>query len=430
MNTLEQLRSGSLAGATRLDLCSELQSLPPEVYGLAETLEVLNLSGNRLRDLPADMGRFKRLRIVFGSGNPFSQVPESLGDCPALQVVGFKACRIQRVDAASLPTGLRWLILTDNAISELPDALGQRPALQKLMLAGNRLRGLPPSLAGASRLELLRISANAFEQLPGWLTELPRLAWLALAGNPLGWAQPDLPPLPRVDWAHLQLGELLGEGASGQIHRVRLPDGGERALKLFKGAVTSDGLPEHERAACIVAGAHPALVTPDAELQGHPADLPGLLLPVLPDGLQNLAGPPSMDSCTRDVYPTDRVLAPEVALQVARSVTDALAHLHERGLMHGDLYAHNTLFDPRTGQAVLSDMGAACGVPREQPALARALLQLEMRALGCLLEELADHTLAGSAVQQALRALAMDGLQVIPARRSPVAAVQAALSRL
>ena len=47
MHTLEQLLRGDLAGATRLDLSCSLTELPAEVLGLADSLEVLNLSGNR-----------------------------------------------------------------------------------------------------------------------------------------------------------------------------------------------------------------------------------------------------------------------------------------------------------------------------------------------------------------------------------------------
>ena len=51
MHTLEQLRSGALAGIRRLDLSCGLQTLPPEVFDLADTLEVLNLTGNQLQQL-------------------------------------------------------------------------------------------------------------------------------------------------------------------------------------------------------------------------------------------------------------------------------------------------------------------------------------------------------------------------------------------
>lgn len=405
MNTLEQLRRGDLAGAKRLDLNCGLTELPKEVFELADSLEVLNLSGNRLTDLPDDMGRLHKLKIVFGSNNLFTRLPESLGDCAALEVVGFKATCIREVSPQALPPSLRWLILTDNAIERLPDALGERPALQKLMLAGNRLQALPEGLADAHRLELLRLSANRFARLPPWLTRLPRLAWLALAGNPLGWQVAAHAPLPSVAWSQLQVNELLGEGASGHIHRVTLSSGDTQALKLFKGTVTSDGLPEHEIAGSLAIGPHPRLCTPVAELEQHPHGVRGMLLPLLPPSHRVLAGPPSMDSCTRDVYAPGFALSAALAFRVAQQMVAGLAHLHARGVMHGDFYAHNILWNPANGDALLSDMGAATVLPTNQPVLARALLQLEVRALGCLFEELACHVAKADAETSELRAL-------------------------
>ena len=59
------------------------------------------------------------------------------------------------------------LTLTDNAIATVPKALGERPALQKLMLAGNQLRELPESLAQLHNLELLRIAAVVWVEREG-----------------------------------------------------------------------------------------------------------------------------------------------------------------------------------------------------------------------------------------------------------------------
>lgn len=432
MHTLEQLRSGALAGTRRLDLSCGLTELPREVFALADTLEVLNLSGNRLTSLPHDLSRLKQLKIVFCSNNPFTELPEGLGDCQALQVVGFKACDINHVPGAALPPALRWLILTDNAVEQLPEALGERPLMQKLMLAGNRLSAVPEGLAHAERLELLRLSANRFEQLPAWLTALPRLSWLALSGNPLGWTVPTPVPLPRVAWADLQIGEALGEGASGRISRV-LVAGAEQglALKLFKGAVTSDGLPEHELAGSLVAGQHPALCTPVAELSVHPQGTPGLLLPLIPQGHVHLAGPPSMESCTRDVYAEGWRVGAAQALRLASTMAGAVAHLHRQGVMHGDLYAHNILWNPESGESMLSDFGAATLLPVGRPELRRALLALEVRAFGCLLEELVGHVGAGDGpVGGALDELARACLQTDPVLRPTMDDVVVALGRV
>jgi len=425
MHTLEQLRSGALAGSRRLDLSCGLTELPREVFGLADTLEILNLTGNRLSALPPDLGRLRKLRIVFCSSNDFAELPQVLGDCPALEMVGFKANRITLVAGAALPPKLRWLILTDNAIAHLPAELGQRPAIQKLMLAGNRISDLPAGLADAHSLELLRLSANRFTDLPPWLTRLPRLSWLALAGNPLGWQHERAPTLPRLSWHRLRLMEQLGEGASGHIHRVGV-DSDEAActtlaLKLFKGSVTSDGLPEHEMAACTAAGQHLALCTPVAELVDHPDGTPGLLMPVMPPELHNLAGPPSFSSCTRDVYPNGFVLDAHVALRVAARMAQALAHLHRCGLMHGDFYAHNILWNPVNGEAMLSDFGGASLLPGDQPKLRRALQALDVRAFGCLLEELAAHSQQSDEAARSLigrmSAIAADCLAFDPAVR-------------
>ncbi len=398
MHTLEQLQSGSLAGTRRLDLSCGLQTLPPEVFDLADSLEVLNLSGNQLSDLPADLPRLHQLKVIFCSDNAFTHLPEVLGACPNLDMVGFKANRITHVSPNALPQRLRWLILTDNAIERLPDALGERPALQKLMLAGNRLTALPDSLAQAHQLELIRLAANGLTQIPAWLCKLPRLAWLALAGNPLGWVVPAPAPLPSVQWHQLRVGDKLGEGASGHIYQAQTldDDAATMALKVFKGQMTSDGLPQDELAACLVAGAHPALCTPVGALQGHPDGLQGLALPLIPNGYRVLAGPPSLASCTRDVYAPNFVIGADAALRVAVTMAEAVAHLHQRGVLHGDLYGHNILWDPATGKAVLGDLGAATLLPADQPTLCRALQATDVRAFGHLLEELSTHVAAGT----------------------------------
>jgi hypothetical protein len=53
--TLEALRRGDLAGARALHLNAGLTEFPTEIFGLADTLEVLDLAGNALTALPADM---------------------------------------------------------------------------------------------------------------------------------------------------------------------------------------------------------------------------------------------------------------------------------------------------------------------------------------------------------------------------------------
>ncbi|MEG0886401.1 MAG: protein kinase, partial [Janthinobacterium sp.] len=61
--------------------------------------------------------------------------------------MSFKSNRIEQLSPAALPRRLRALVLTDNCLTVLPEALGDCTELQKIMLAGNRLQSLPASLA-------------------------------------------------------------------------------------------------------------------------------------------------------------------------------------------------------------------------------------------------------------------------------------------
>jgi len=389
LNTLQQLRNGELAGARRLQLNCGLMEFPREIFALADSLEILDLSGNALTTLPDDLPRLHKLRVIFCSNNPFTELPAVLGQCPQLDMVGFKSCRIESVPAAALPAKLRWLILTDNAVAELPPEIGRCTRLQKLMLAGNRLTALPGELAECRNLELLRIAANRLTQLPDWLFSLPRLSWLAYAGNPFCENLPAV-AVDRVDWAKLTLGEKLGEGASGVIHRAEWQAGETTqpvAVKLFKGALTSDGLPQSEMHACLTAGEHPNLIPVLGQVADHPGNVDGLVMALIGHGFKNLAGPPSLESCTRDVYAADAAFGLDAALRLALGIAAAAAHLHAQGITHGDLYAHNILH-LADGTALLGDFGAASPVDRGDAAQALALERIEVRAFGCLLEEL------------------------------------------
>jgi hypothetical protein len=390
LNTLEDLRAGKLAGSRRVKLACGLTEFPREIFALADTLEILDLWGNALSALPDDLARLQRLRILFCSDNQFTELPAVIGQCVELEMVGFKANRIRQVPAAALPARLRWLILTDNQLSELPPEIGRCSRLQKLMLAGNQLQSLPAEMANCSGLELLRIAANQLSALPDWLLTLPRLSWLAYAGNPFCQDAPLQAGVSPIHWDDLQVSHQLGEGASGVIHHAEWRSAGRTqpvALKLFKGAMTSDGLPLNEMNACITAGAHPHLIPVLGKLAAHPEAAHGLVMALIDSNFCNLAGPPSLDSCTRDVYPAETRFDLDAAIRIALGIASAAEHLHTQGITHGDLYGHNILHGA-DGQAMLGDFGAASFVPADDPLVAKALQRIEVRAFACLLEEL------------------------------------------
>jgi serine/threonine protein kinase len=255
------------------------------------------------------------------------------------------------------------------------------------MLAGNALTELPEAMQNCRALELLRLSANQFNVFPDWLFDLPHLAWLALSGNPCTPIQEQNAQKNKINFQDLAIEVLLGEGASGFIYKVRHTLTQELyALKIFKGHVTSDGYADDERKISLQVGAHENLVEVVAELHNHPEGKKGLLCKLIPSDYKNLGQPPSFETCTRDVFSTSFTLTKSEVDQMIVQMRNAAAHLHEQGIMHGDIYAHNVLYN-HEGHILLGDMGAAT-VFKNMNLPVHQLLKIEGRALQMFEEDL------------------------------------------
>jgi len=361
LHTLSQLKSGELTGIKRLTLSENLTVFPLEILSLADSLEILDLSNNQLTSLPAEIAQLTNLKILFASNNQFVTLPEVLGQCPNLEMVGFKSNQINQVPENSLPAKLRWLILTDNRLEVLPDSIGERPRLQKLALAGNCLTELPQTMSQCHNLELVRISANRLRECPEQLFGLPKLAWFAFSGNPFSQSDVCIDTVPQLASSSYTLQNVLGQGASGVISRAiwneqqtKFPD--EIAVKVFKGEVTSDGYPEDELQACLKVGNHPSLVQSLAQVKedGYLA----LIMNLIPAQYANLGLPPCFNSCTRDTFPTGFSLSIMQIEKIVSQMDEVFTHLHDSQVCHGDLYAHNTLFDV-DANIIFGDFGAA-----------------------------------------------------------------------
>lgn len=408
LQTLSQLNSGQLKGATKLKISAELTEFPEAIFSLADTLEVLELSNNKLSSLPDNFDRLTRLKILFLSNNPFTELPSVLAKCKNLTMIGFKSCQITTVPENALPLKTRWLILTDNKITALPNSIGQLTQLEKLALAGNQLAALPASMKNCHQLALIRLAANNFTQLPEWLFTLPKLAWLAFSGNPFDSKKQVVQltntkeALAEVSLEQYTVKQVLGKGASGVIHQAYpLSNTGEEtdkpvAIKLFKGFVTSDGYPEDELNHCIQAGQHDNLISTLAKVSK--GEQLALVMSLIPAHYINLGLPPSLQSCSRDTFEQDLTLSLSVTRHLITQLADVLSHLHQQHISHGDIYAHNILCEPSTtpnceaSHLLFGDFGASSNLALLPLTQQHAMQKIELKAFGYFIDDLLSIT--------------------------------------
>ena len=395
MSVLELLKQGRVAeidlgDENRLKIAEGLTEFPREIFDIAEEIEILDLSGNSFSDLPADFGRFKNLKILFFADNQFEHVPEVIAECSKLEMLGFKNNKIKAVSEDAIPSNVHWLILTGNEIERLPESFGRLSKLRKLALAGNKIKALPESMANCQDLELVRLSANQLCHVPDWLFQLPKLSWLALSGNPITSVE-ESESKALFDAVHineLQLKEKIGEGASGHIYRGGSSDSlskNDIAVKLFKGSITSDGYPDDEINCCLKAGRHENLIPILAKINDDLNN--GLAMELIPDEYKNLGLPPSLKTCTRDTFSNDTKLSVQNIIEVLQQMTDVISHMHQCQVSHGDVYAHNTMINP-SHHVLFGDFGAATDLSQLSDLQREAMAQIEIRALGCMLDDL------------------------------------------
>lgn len=135
------------------------------------SLETLNLSGNQLERAPTEvLEHCRRLRVLNLSENRLAQLPASVGCLTTLE----------RLD------------LSGNSLERLPDELTQCAALRELRCDHNYLTALPTRMRMLQRLERLHVAFNRLTALPSSLRDLRALNCVYANNNSLAVPPPSL----------------------------------------------------------------------------------------------------------------------------------------------------------------------------------------------------------------------------------------------
>lgn len=402
----------------------KLTSTPLSSTASYQAITKLDLCDCGLSSLPSSLQDLKNLSILFCPKNKFVELPPEIGKCNKLQMVSFKMNGMTSIHPESLQVQLRWLILTDNCIEQVPKTIGRCCILQKLMLSGNKLKTLPKEISNCRRLELVRLAANSISELPMAFLELPSLSWIALGSNPLfshvsqTWSETPMLVFDDPTLDDPGQGQLLGNGASGITRKYSLKTMEEEtktlfvAIKQYYGAMTSDGDPREERLLSVAA----SCLDSDNLIEVKGQTKKGSLVMEFLQNYKAIASPPSFKSCSRDVYnPAETIeLSANQAMSLISGLLKTLTKLHAKGICHGDFYGHNILIQtaPCGKKAEhlkmkLSDFGAAFFYDGTSDYGAR-IEKIEVRSFGHFVEEVVGLLTKSCQASQILKELCED----------------------
>ncbi len=144
----------------------KIVELPTEI-GQLVSLQTFTLAGNELLSLPGELGQLVSLWKLNLRGNELTSLPGELAHLSSLGELDLSYNRLTSlpVELGKL-TSLRELDLSYNRLTSLPVELGKLTSLRRLYIRGNRLKSLPEELGQLKKLEELSLSGNAIENIP------------------------------------------------------------------------------------------------------------------------------------------------------------------------------------------------------------------------------------------------------------------------
>ena len=128
---------------------------------MPDSVKYLNLRGQKIAKLPANMGLLKNLMSIDMGGCGLTSFPKEILACPQLATLN----------------------LNDNQIKVLPPEIDQLSKLTRLSLHNTGITGLPATIGKCQLLATLDLSQNPLVSLPvKELNTLPRLRSLTIGG--------------------------------------------------------------------------------------------------------------------------------------------------------------------------------------------------------------------------------------------------------
>lgn len=149
-----------------------------------ESLEWVNLSSNKLKEIFPSLYECKNLKSIIHSENEITEIGASIEKLTELEEINLFKNNIETINEnISKLTKLKSLKLGWNRLTQLPEGITCIKSLEYLNLTNNKLTYLPSNFSKLENLEVLYLSSNEFNHLPLVLGELPKIKEIHFMDN-------------------------------------------------------------------------------------------------------------------------------------------------------------------------------------------------------------------------------------------------------
>ncbi|XP_050685400.1 leucine-rich repeat and calponin homology domain-containing protein isoform X2 [Leptidea sinapis] len=175
------LEDAFLSGELKLS-GRKLREFPkPVKFDLSDTV-IADLSKNRFSDLPEEVATYVYLEKLLLSQNVIRNIPDAVGSLQSLTYLDLSSNQLTELPREVCQMPLQVLLVPDNLLMCLPKEIGKMTTLAELDASNNRLTQVPMTLGDCTGLRALNLSNNQLGLLPLQITYL-RLEHLDVSCN-------------------------------------------------------------------------------------------------------------------------------------------------------------------------------------------------------------------------------------------------------
>src|SRR3990167_2737230 len=180
-NLLVDYDCTQLRSLTFLDLSFNKLTQLPKSIGILEQIVELRLSNNQINSISDEIGNLENLKFLDLSQNKIKELPVSFGKLIVLENLYLNNNLLTKCYFGEL-FSLKMIDLSSNQLTELPD-LTFLASMQKLYANHNRISSLTQNIANVPKLKELSLKGNKLQALPKEICLLENLILLDLEDN-------------------------------------------------------------------------------------------------------------------------------------------------------------------------------------------------------------------------------------------------------